>query len=84
MFNYYQTDDRDDYFATLGNNKVRKPTPLYNLTLNGELIFESVEQYRIKQFAKKKYNLTGKQVKYGLFKQYLIDDGYIIDKLKQN
>lgn len=82
-FNYLQTDDRDDYFASFGSDKVKKSEPLWNLILNGEILLDSVKMHKIQQLAKKKYTLTGKQVKYGLFKKYLVNDGYIIEKVKQ-
>lgn len=75
-FNYLQTDDRDDYFATLGRKRNRRKPNSYSLiNLEGVMILENVASFKIRSYAKKMYLKHGQSGKY-IWRKLLEDKGY--------
>lgn len=78
-FNYLQTDDRDDYFASLG--KKHKPTPNYRLiSPSGEIVLDGKESGQVRAYCKKTYlpfGISGRKI----WRKMLEDKGYQIIKI---
>ena len=80
MANYFQTDDRDDYFATLGKDrKPRSNYTKYAVMIENTLIIEG-DAYTCKLFCKRLFGLSGKQVKYGKWRDVFKNKGYFISE----
>ncbi len=83
MANYFQTDDRDDYFASLSKDKKPKVKPFYDIAKDGMIIHKSIPNYKCLSFTKTLVDKTRKQLQNNKWMQYLIELGYSINKVKQ-
>lgn len=74
---YFQTDDRDDYFASL--EKERKPcaTSLNLLDKDGNTVLKNVKYWKIRNYYKETYIIDGGNGK-RIWKDELIKRGYQI------
>jgi len=78
---YFQTDDRDDYFASLGGNNIRvKPT--FEISLDGVVAATAITSQGCRKFVRDNLGLKDKFLKDGKWKQFLLDAGYQIVNLK--
>lgn len=72
---YLQTDDRDDYFKSLGTHPPRRKIISFTLiSPTGDVIFDNVQKSQIIRYVKSKY-LNGKPSKY-IWKSILSERGY--------
>jgi hypothetical protein len=76
---YFQTDDRDDYFATLSKNKPLREKLLFNIMYEGKMILECVEGYKCITFTKTLVKKTRKDLSCGRWKLELIYLGYFLE-----
>lgn len=80
-FNYLQTDDRDDYFASLGSNKPHKPhAKLRLISPSGEIVLDNKESGQVRAYCKKTYlpfGVSGRKI----WRKLLEDKGYKIIKI---
>jgi hypothetical protein len=74
---YFQTDDRDDYFASLENGKSKNPCISVSLLdANGKIILSQVPTYRIRNFVKNTYPEFGNARK--VWRQAIQSKGYTV------
>ncbi len=52
---YFQTDDRDDYFASLEKSRGNKCTSVTLLDANSKAVLSEVPTHKIRAFVKKNY-----------------------------
>lgn len=78
MANYYQTDDRDDYFNSLDRSK-RSPTTVSVIDPKGIMLFKSVQTWEVRQYYKDSYAKPGDNGK-KVWRQKLTELGYTITK----
>ena len=81
-FNYLQTDDRDDYFASMGggNSRVRS-IGIKLVDKSGVTIFDCVKPFRIRAYCKKNYLPIGVSGK-GKWRKILESKGYKVLNVK--
>jgi len=75
---YFQTDDRDDYFATLSKNKKLRIKPTYSIFKDDKIILNNELGYKCITFTKTLVNMTRKELSHNNWKNVLINLGYII------
>jgi hypothetical protein len=77
--NYYQTDDRDSYFASMGKNRTtRRKKQHYTITdSDGKIVFELVSNIKAIGFVRDLYNTTRRKIRDN-WKELLIQKGYSI------
>ncbi len=80
---YFQTDDRDDYFASLSKDKKTRVKVFYDISKNDLVIHKSIPNYKCLSFTKTLIDKTRKQLKNNKWMQELINLGYTITKTKQ-
>lgn len=73
---YFQTDDRDDYFASLSKDKKPRVKATYNITKDGMLFFLSIKGYKGITFTKTLCDLTRKQLANNNWIKVLEEKGY--------
>ena len=73
---YFQTDDRDDYFASLSKEKKTRVKATYNITKDGMLFFLSAKGYNGITFTKTLCSLTRKQLANNNWIKVLEEKGY--------
>jgi hypothetical protein len=81
-YKYFQTDDRDDYFATLGGNGAANVPPTFKITKEGVVIHESILGSHAREWAKKEFDTTSKHVKCARWKIVATNAGYVVENLK--
>lgn len=74
---YFQTDDRDDYFASLQKDRKPSATSLNLLDKNGNVVLKKVKYWKIRNYYKDKYIADGGNGK-RIWKEELIKRGYQI------
>lgn len=80
MANYFQTDDRDDYLAQFGSDKPPRAKSLYDITLDGVTLLQSVMGYRGVTFCKTLVAKTRKELG-GCWQEELTRLGYTVRKI---
>lgn len=80
MANYFQTDDRDDYFNQFSSNKVRKPKSVYNISINNTIILTSILSYKGVTFTKTLINKTRRELRF-CWKEELERLNYKVEKI---
>lgn len=80
-FNYLQTDDRDDYFDSMQNNKERKPRPIYNLLNEKKEIVKTGNNGTLNQYVCKTFGLTARFGKKGRWRDFILNKGFTLEKL---
>jgi hypothetical protein len=80
-FNYLQTDDRDDYFDSIGKKRKEREKHFYDLiNKDGEKVLIGVSTFELRRYAKKHYIPYGTGAK-KIWRKFLTDRGYIISKV---
>lgn len=80
-FNYLQTDDRDDYFDSIRNDKPTKKRPIYNLLNNDGKIVKSGNNGTLNQYVCKTFGLTARFGKKGRWRDFILDKGFKLEKI---
>ncbi len=80
---YFQTDDLDDYFASLSKDKKPRTKVFYNITKDDLMIHKSIPNYKCLSFTKTLIDKTRKQLKNNKWMQELINLGYTVTNVKQ-
>lgn len=80
-FNYLQTDDRDDYFASIQNNKEKKERPIYNLLNEKGEIIKSGNSGILNRYVRETFGLTARFGKKGRWKDFIKEKGFTLEKL---
>ena len=71
---YFQTDDRDDYFASLEKSKAKRCISVTLLDTSGKRVLTDVPTYKIREFVKKNYPEFGNAKK--IWRAAIISKGY--------
>ena len=79
-YKYFQTDDRDDYFATLNKNKPNKPKCKYNIIKDDKIIKCMIYGYNGITFTKTLINKSRKELSNNNWIKELELLGYIIER----
>ena len=75
-FNYLQTDDRDDYFASLSKSRKQKIGQIkYTISKDGIVLLNDFSP-KIKSGVKKLLGLTEQFIRHGKWKQIVKEKGY--------
>lgn len=77
MANYFQTDDRDDFFESLSKNKKERKKDLFTIQYDGTIILKDVRSYKGVTFTKTLINKTRKELG-NTWKEELQNLGYSI------
>ncbi len=75
---YFQTDDRDDYFASLSKNKKPRVKSTYSVYKDERVILKHIMGYNGITFTKTLSPLTRKQLKNSNWIKVLEEKGYIV------
>ncbi len=75
-FNYLQTDDRDDYFESLGKSRKAKTGYTKYTILKEGVIVISESNPKIKSKVKKLLGLTERFVRRGRWRELVVQAGY--------
>lgn len=78
MANYFQTDDRDDYFSQFDKPSKPKNTVLYTVLLNDAVILNKVKGYKGITFTKTLVDKTRKSLNAGRWIKQLKQLNYTI------
>ena len=79
---YFQTDDRDDYFASLSKDKKPRVKATYSIFKDGALVMKNIKAHNGITFSKTLCDLTRKQLSNSYWIVFLEEKGYTI-KLKK-
>lgn len=71
---YFQTYDRDDYFASLEKNKSKRCISVTLLDPNGKRVLTEVATHKIREFVKKNYPEFGNAKK--IWRSAIVSKGY--------
>ncbi len=71
---YFQTDDRDDYFASLEKNNTKRCISVTLLDPNGKRVLTDVPTHKIRSFVKKNYPEFGNAKK--IWRAAITSKGY--------
>ena len=73
---YFQTDDRDDYFASLEKSNTKRCISLTLLDPNGKVVLTEVPSHKIRTFVKNNYPEFGNAKK--IWRAAIQSKGYTV------
>ena len=80
-WNYLQTDDRDDYFSTIGSKGKKKVLLGIDLTSpDGEKILDCAPMFKVRSYCKKNYLPIGNGGK-RIWRGILLEKGYKVENI---
>lgn len=79
---YFQTDDRDDYFASLDSNRGPKVYPTFRISKDGVIVHASILGKHAAAWAKGTFKVTSRYVERGRWKDLATENGYLVENLK--